>query len=173
MGEGAFWRVARLPSGQKQVDQRNQRSTHPGGDQDVIGSEVALWIEIDQGFIRFLGHVERVRPGTDSLCEADHTGRVFFAIGGRNGFRDRNWSSGAGTGSGKMSQQFQLSRFSSSWRGGRGERLWLSTLVDAMERVAEPARRAEPCDPRALKDLRAQLALPTQPRFTSSFGLRN
>jgi hypothetical protein len=69
-----------------------------------------------------------------------------------------------------MSQQFQ---FSSSWRGGRGERLWLSSLVEAMERIGQPARRAEPCDARALRGLRAQLALPAQPRFVSAFSLRN
>ena len=58
MGEGAcFGLIFPLPSGQKQVDQRNQRSTHPGGDQDVIGSEVALRIEIDQGFKSSVGHV--------------------------------------------------------------------------------------------------------------------
>jgi hypothetical protein len=71
-----------------------------------------------------------------------------------------------------MSQQFQFST-RSPWRGGHGERLWLSTLVDAMEGVAESARRAEPCDPHVLKGLRAQLALPAQPRFASSFSLRN
>jgi hypothetical protein len=75
-----------LPSGQKQVDQRDQRSTHPGGDQDVVGSEVALGVEVDQGFIRSLGHIGRLRPGAESLCEAGHTGRFFFAAGCWNGF---------------------------------------------------------------------------------------
>jgi hypothetical protein len=60
---------------------------------------------------------------------------------------------------------------SSFWRGGHGERLWLSTLIDTMEEVAQqPARRA---DPEAVKILRAQLTLPAQPRFTSPFSLRN
>jgi len=61
----------------------------------------------------------------------------------------------------------------SSWRGGRGERLWLSTLVETMKQVGQPSRRAEPCDAQALKALRAQLALPAQLRFPSRFGLRN
>jgi hypothetical protein len=68
-----------------------------------------------------------------------------------------------------MGQQLQIS----SWRAGRGERLWLSMLVDAMEQVAQPARRGEPCDPETLRALRAQLALPAQPRFASPFSLRN
>jgi hypothetical protein len=68
-----------------------------------------------------------------------------------------------------MSQQFQLS----SWRGGQGERLWLSMLIKTMEEVAQPARRAEPCDVQALRALRVQLALPAQIRFPSPFSLRN
>ncbi|MCP4615250.1 MAG: transcriptional regulator [Bradyrhizobium sp.] len=60
-----------------------------------------------------------------------------------------------------------------SWRGGRGERLWLSTLVETMEQVGQPARRAEPCDPHSLNVVRAQLALPAQLRFASPFSLRN
>jgi hypothetical protein len=64
-----------------------------------------------------------------------------------------------------MSQQFQ-----SSWREGHGERLWLSTLVETMEQVAE---RDVPCDSQALKALRAQLALPAQMRFATPFSLRN
>jgi len=68
-----------------------------------------------------------------------------------------------------MSQQFPLF----SWRGRHGERLWLSMLVDAMEEVAQPARRTEPCDAKALAAFRVQLALPAQIRFTSPFSLRN
>ncbi|MGL6060831.1 MAG: hypothetical protein ACRC1G_09090 [Bradyrhizobium sp.] len=60
---------------------------------------------------------------------------------------------------------------SSSWRGGRDQRLWLSALVDAMEQVArQQARRA---DVEELKAFRTQLALPGQPRFSSPFSLRN
>ena len=61
----------------------------------------------------------------------------------------------------------------SSWRGGHGERLWLSTLVETMEQVGQPARRTEPCDAQVLKAVRSQLALPAQLRFPSRFGLRN
>jgi hypothetical protein len=68
-----------------------------------------------------------------------------------------------------MNQQFQIS----SWRAGRGERLWLSMLVDTMEQVAQPSLRGAPCDDEVLRALRAQLALPAQPRFASPFSLRN
>ena len=66
-----------------------------------------------------------------------------------------------------MSQRLRIS----CSRGGRDERLWLSMLVDAMEEAAEPA--AQPCDSQTLAALRAQLALPAQPRFVSSFSFRN
>ena len=69
-----------------------------------------------------------------------------------------------------MGQQYQSSQ---SWRGGRGERLWLSTLVETMEQVSQAPRLAEPCDGRVLAALRAQLALPATTRFASSFSLRN
>ena len=72
-----------------------------------------------------------------------------------------------------MSGQLQSSSSRFSWRGGQGERLWLAALVDAMEEVGQPARRGEPCDPHALKALRAQLALPAQLRLPSPFSLRN
>jgi len=68
-----------------------------------------------------------------------------------------------------MSQQVRFSYLSS----GRSERLWLSALVQAMEQASHPARRAEPCDSKTLKALRAQLVLPAQPSFPSSFSLRN
>ena len=54
-----------------------------------------------------------------------------------------------------MGQQFQsFQQFQSSWRGGRGERLWLSALVDTMEKASQASRRAEPCDGEALAALR-------------------
>jgi hypothetical protein len=62
------------------------------------------------------------------------------------------------------------------WTDGKtrdGERVWLSTLVDAMERLSRPELRAKPCDGVALEKLRAQLALPASIRFVSPFSLRN
>jgi hypothetical protein len=58
-------------------------------------------------------------------------------------------------------------------KAGDGERLWLSTLVDAMERLSRPELRAKPSDGLALEKLRAQLALPASIRFASPFSLRN
>jgi len=73
-----------------------------------------------------------------------------------------------------MGQQFQsFQQFQSSWRGGRGERLWLSALVDTMEKASQASRRAEPCDGEALAALRAQLALPANSRFVRPFNLLN
>lgn len=69
-----------------------------------------------------------------------------------------------------MSQRLQISRCPSSWLEGHGERMWLAALVEAME---EAARRPEACDAPQLAALRAQLALPAQPRFASPFSLRN
>jgi hypothetical protein len=69
-----------------------------------------------------------------------------------------------------MSRQFQIYQ---SWRGGCGERLWLSTLVDTMEKASQPSRRAEPCDGRVLAALRAQLALPAPSAFVRPFSLPN
>jgi hypothetical protein len=70
-------------------------------------------------------------------------------------------------------------------RSGNGERQWLSTLVDTMERVSleKAARRREgrvaPCDPLVVSALRLQLSRPASPypywhaRPTSEFSLRN
>ena len=55
-----------------------------------------------------------------------------------------------------MSQQRQ------TWRSGQAERLWLSMLIETMEEVSRPERKAEPCDPKVIAALRAQLALPAR-----------
>jgi hypothetical protein len=79
-----------------------------------------------------------------------------------------------------MGQQLQFSqshrshgRSYGSWRGGRGERLWLSALVDTMEKAAQASRQAEPCDGEVLAALRTQLALPATSRFVRPFNLPN
>jgi hypothetical protein len=61
------------------------------------------------------------------------------------------------------------------WRSGRGERLWLSMLIDTMEKVARPEVRALPNDQLLLAAVRAQLARPVSPyRYNASaFSLRN
>jgi hypothetical protein len=68
-----------------------------------------------------------------------------------------------------MGQQLQ------PWRSGDGEKLWLSMLIDTMEKVARPEFRSLPCDPSVLVALRAQLARPASAyaHCGSNFSLRN
>lgn len=68
-----------------------------------------------------------------------------------------------------MGQQLQ------SWRTGRGQVLWLSMLVDTMEKLSRPECRAVPCDDQELAKLRAQLAWPAAAylAYASRFSLRN
>ena len=166
-GEGAFVPVLPLSSGEQQVNQCDQRGTYPDGDQEVVGSEVALRIEVDQGFIRSSGHIGRLGQTAESLCETDHI-REFFPVTALRGWFGNVPAGQVGDGTGQaMSPRLQ----SSCWRGSDDERLWLSALVEAMERAA--MQRADPGDGRALAALRAQLALPAQPHFASPFSLRN
>jgi hypothetical protein len=93
-----------------------------------------------------------------------------FRQGGAKRFRDVSVKQAPGQGQ-TMKQQFQVSGWSiSPWRGGQGERLWLSTLVETMEQVAQ---RAEPCDGPTLAALRAQLALPPPTLFAQPIKLWN
>ena len=68
-----------------------------------------------------------------------------------------------------MDQQLQ------SWRTGSGQTLWLSMLVDTMEKFSRPEWRAIPCDPTELASVRDQLARPAAAYFAyaSRFSLRN
>jgi hypothetical protein len=50
-----------------------------------------------------------------------------------------------------------------TWRSGEGETLWLSALVDAMERVSRREAREVPCDRDLLAAVRVQLAYPATP----------
>jgi hypothetical protein len=61
------------------------------------------------------------------------------------------------------------------WRSASGQRLWLSKLIDTMEQISRPERRAIPCDPQLLAAVRAQLARPAMARgaYASAFSLRN
>ncbi|HVX77035.1 MAG TPA: hypothetical protein VHB49_12960 [Bradyrhizobium sp.] len=49
------------------------------------------------------------------------------------------------------------------WRSGDDERLWLSALIDTMERVSRRDVRAVPCDRRLLAAVKVQLARPAAP----------
>jgi len=68
-----------------------------------------------------------------------------------------------------MGQQLQ------SWRTGSGQALWLSMLVDTMEKFSRPEWRAVPCGDVELAAVRAQLAQPAAayPAYASCFSLRN
>ena len=68
-----------------------------------------------------------------------------------------------------MGQRLNISRSED------GDRRWLSMLIDAMEEVSRPERRAVPCDPFVLAAVRAQLARPVSPlaQCGSPFSLRN
>jgi hypothetical protein len=53
--------------------------------------------------------------------------------------------------------------------------VWLSMLIDTMEKVSRPEFRSLPCDPSVLVALRAQLARPASAyaHCGSNFSLRN
>jgi hypothetical protein len=61
------------------------------------------------------------------------------------------------------------------WQDDRGDRRWLSLLVDAMEYAARPEIRSTPCDAAILQACRAQLMRPVShhPYGASIFSLRN
>ena len=68
-----------------------------------------------------------------------------------------------------MGQQLQ------TWQSPGGQRLWLSTLIDAIEDVTRPEVRAVPCDSHLLAAMRAQLMRPAAAGlpYVSSYSLRN
>ena len=68
-----------------------------------------------------------------------------------------------------MGQQLQ------GWRSASSQRLWLTMLIDAMEEISRPERRAVPCDGQVLAALRAQLARPASVGvpYASPYSLRN
>jgi hypothetical protein len=68
-----------------------------------------------------------------------------------------------------MAQQIQ------QWRSGTGETAWLSALVETMDTLSRPERRAVPCDQTLLAAVTAHLARPgvSYGVYGSSFSLRN
>ena len=53
-----------------------------------------------------------------------------------------------------MAQGFQ------TWRSGKGERQWLSRLIETMEQIARPDMRSRPVERLVLAKVRAQLGRP-------------
>jgi hypothetical protein len=47
-----------------------------------------------------------------------------------------------------------------SWRSGKGERQWLSRLIETMEQIARPDIQSRPVDRLVLAKVRAQLGRP-------------
>ena len=68
-----------------------------------------------------------------------------------------------------MSQQL------SSWRTQKDQTLWLSILIDEMEKFSRPEWRSRPVDRRELAALSARLGRPAMahPAYASRFSLRN
>ena len=64
-------------SDQDEIDQRDQGRSDAGGDQGVIGADVALRIE--QWLAGFLGHFGGLGQAGRAFCEAGHIRRIFFA----------------------------------------------------------------------------------------------
>jgi hypothetical protein len=65
-----------------------------------------------------------------------------------------------------MAQGFQ------SWRSGKGERQWLSRLIDTMEQITRPDVRGRPVDRLVLAKVRAQLGRPASHPYAAR-GLRH
>jgi hypothetical protein len=68
-----------------------------------------------------------------------------------------------------------MSREVPSWRAGNGQTIWLSRLIEAMEKFSRPEWRALPLDRLELAAVRARLAQPAMayPAYVSRFSLRN
>jgi hypothetical protein len=72
-----------------------------------------------------------------------------------------------------MGQQLQSRQTRQAWSSG-SQNLWLSRLVNAMEKFSRPELRAVPCDRLVLAAVRAHLARPASAYLThSNFSLRN
>jgi hypothetical protein len=59
-----------------------------------------------------------------------------------------------------------------SWRSGKGERQWLSRLIETMEQIARPDMRNRPVDRLVRAKVRAQLGRPASYPY-AAIGLRH
>jgi hypothetical protein len=59
-----------------------------------------------------------------------------------------------------------------SWRSGKGERQWLSRLIETMEQIARPDIQSRPVDRLVLAKVRAQLGRPASYPY-GAIGLRH
>lgn len=159
-------------SDQDEIEQRKKGRPNGGRHQGVVGAHVRTRVE--RWLVGFRGHVEDLGHVGRPLCEAGHIRPIFF----RAGSLGTNWQASglfrvdfleAGAEGQAMGQQLQ------SWRTGQGQNLWLSMLVDAMEKFSRPEWRTRPCGRLELAAVRAQLARPAAayPAYASRFSLRN
>jgi hypothetical protein len=58
------------------------------------------------------------------------------------------------------------------WRSGRGERQWLSRLIETMEQIARPDIQSRPVDRLVLAKVRAQLGRPASCLY-GAYGRRH
>lgn len=71
LGRRAFRTTVSGPeSNQDEIDQGDQGRTDAGGDQGVVGADVAL--RIVRGLAGFLGHPADLGQGVPAICEAGH-----------------------------------------------------------------------------------------------------
>lgn len=72
-------------SGEQQVHEGKQRGANAGGDQGVIGPEVAVEVTLNvaldfkPSWMVFLGHCLALGDGNKARCEVVHIGADFFA----------------------------------------------------------------------------------------------
>ena len=59
-----------------------------------------------------------------------------------------------------------------SWRSGKGERQWLSRLIETMEQIARPDIQIRPVDRLVLAKVRAQLGRPASYPY-GAIGVRH
>ncbi len=59
-----------------------------------------------------------------------------------------------------------------TWRSGKGERQWLSRLIETMEQIARPDIQRRPVDRLVLAKVRAQLGRPASCPY-GAYGRRH
>jgi hypothetical protein len=76
----------------------------------------------------------------------------------------RDWS--------KVLREQAMAQGLQSWRSGKGERQWLSRLIETMEQIARPDMQARPVDRLVLAKVRAQLGRPASYPY-GAYGRRH
>jgi len=149
-------------SGQEQIDERDQGGGGADQDQGVIGSEVVLHVKRWS----LWGHLRGLGDKAASLCEVVHIRSNFFPA------RSPERVSASAVGSAVLGQEQAMAQGFQSWRSGKGERQWLSRLIDTMEQIARPDVRGRPVDRLVLARVRAQLGRPASHPYAAR-GLRH